>query len=260
MIQSQQIPKEFLMISRRLAQSKRPVRKTGSRGASLAEQAYQLTLDQILQGSLPIGSTVSRRHLAERFGMSLVPVAEALQRLENEGLVESRPRAGTRVRVPTAEDVRGSFEVREALECQAARLCADRASFQERLELERSAENLDTLFARAPAEKTIDGFGFAVEKYHVEFHMQIADYAHSRALRDAIEKSHVLVLNWLYDVASKRRTLPPHFHASLTKIIVGGNVDQAERAMREHVRHGLEEVQRTVAMSSGGLWRAKRPT
>lgn len=248
------------MISRKLSPSTRSVRDGDSRRVSLAELAYELTLDQILRGDLPIGSTVSRRHLAEHFGMSLVPIAEALQRLENEGLVESRPRAGTRVRMPTAEEVRGRFEVREALECQAARLCAERASFQERLELGRCADNLDALFVRAAEDKNGEGFGFAVEKYHVEFHMQIADCAHSQILRETIEKSHVLLFNWLYDVASQRRVLPHNFHSSLTKTIVSSDLDQAERAMREHVRHGLEEVQRTVVIRPGGLWRARRST
>ena len=52
--------------------------------------------------------------------MSFLPVSEALLRLEIEGLLESRPRAGTRVRIPSPEDVQGHYVVREALEVQAA--------------------------------------------------------------------------------------------------------------------------------------------
>jgi DNA-binding GntR family transcriptional regulator len=78
---------------------------------SLADRAYHLILDQILRGSLPVGSILSRRQLAEQFQMSLVPVAQALQRLEIEGLLESRPRAGTRVKVPTTDEIRERFEI-----------------------------------------------------------------------------------------------------------------------------------------------------
>ena len=60
--------------------------------------------------------------------MSVLPVSEALRRLEEDGLVESRPRAGTRVRVPSESDVRDLYELREALESQAARLFAERAT------------------------------------------------------------------------------------------------------------------------------------
>jgi hypothetical protein len=40
---------------------------------SLADQAHHLILDQMLRGSLPLGSILSRRKLAEQFRMSLVP-------------------------------------------------------------------------------------------------------------------------------------------------------------------------------------------
>ena len=57
----------------------------------------------------------------------MVPVGEALQRLESDGLVESRPRSGTVVDA-FREDVRGHYVVREALETQAARLFAEKAT------------------------------------------------------------------------------------------------------------------------------------
>src|SRR5688500_17569522 len=92
---------------------------------SLAGEAYVVLRERILRGEFAIGTVVSRRKLAAELGMSLVPVSEAFQRLEFEGLVESRPRAGTRVKIPTAEDVRGHYVVRSALEAEAARVFAE---------------------------------------------------------------------------------------------------------------------------------------
>ena len=83
--------------------------------------------------------------------MSLLPVAEAFQLLESEGLVESRPRVGTRVCLPSAEDIRERYEIREALETQSARLFAQRASTRDRLDLERMAEDMDAMFNRCAA-------------------------------------------------------------------------------------------------------------
>src|SRR5713226_1842843 len=87
---------------------------------SLSGNAYLVIRDRILAGELPLGASLSRRKLAAELGMSMLPVAEALQRLENDGLVESRPRVGTRVCLPTAGEIRERYEVREALESQAA--------------------------------------------------------------------------------------------------------------------------------------------
>src|SRR5436305_407452 len=88
---------------------------------SLAGEAYVILRERILHGELPIGRVISRRTLATELGMSLLPVSEAFLRLEFEGLLESRPRAGTRVRIPTAQDIRGHYTLRQALEAEAAR-------------------------------------------------------------------------------------------------------------------------------------------
>ena len=66
---------------------------------ALNDRAYYMVREQILRGAFPPGTVLSRRRLASQFGMSFLPISEALQRFESEGLVESRPRVGTRVRV-----------------------------------------------------------------------------------------------------------------------------------------------------------------
>jgi DNA-binding GntR family transcriptional regulator len=233
--------------------------RKGSSEVSLAEKAYHLILHQILRGSLSVGVSVSRRKLARQFGMSLVPVAEALQRLELEGLVESRPRAGTRVRVPTAEEVREWLELREALECQSARLCAERVTFQEVLELNRLAEHLDTLFAAAATKDSDKDFLFAVRRYHIDLHMKIAQCARSEPLRSAIEKCHILTFNWLYDTLARGQTPPPDFHQALVARIVERSPQEAEDAMRAHVRYGLGTIERGIHQLQAGSWRVKRP-
>ena len=108
-------------------------------GVSLADRAYEAVLDEILRGRLTPGTPVSRRRVAHELGMSVLPVTEALQRLQEEGLLETRARAGTRVRVPSDSDVQQLYELREALETQAARLFAERSTLGERRAIERSA-------------------------------------------------------------------------------------------------------------------------
>jgi DNA-binding GntR family transcriptional regulator len=76
--------------------------KDRSSGASdLAGEAYVIIRERILRGEVAIGQVISRRKIAAELGMSFLPVSEAFLRLEFEGLLESRPRAGTRVRIPS---------------------------------------------------------------------------------------------------------------------------------------------------------------
>ena len=209
---------------------------------SLSERAYFVIRDRILKGELALGADVSRRRLAAELGMSLLPVTEALQRLESEGLVESRPRSGTRVCRPTARDILERVEVREALESQAARLFAERASPGQRAELRRMAEHMDALYNRCASGDNDPEYLFAVQSYHLQLHLKIAEHTGCRALQQAIERNHVLIFNWLYDVAAGRPSMPPRFHRDFVEAICKGAPEEADRAVREHIRHGLKSV------------------
>jgi DNA-binding GntR family transcriptional regulator len=209
---------------------------------SLSEKAYLMVRDRILRGQLPLGTALSRRKLAEEFHMSLLPVSEALQRLENDGLVESRPRVGTRVRIPTPQDIRECHVVREALESQSARLFAEKASSQERRELLGMAEQTDVLFNRCGSGETDPEFLFAVHNFHFQLHMRIAECTGCRALRETIEKQHVLVFNWLYDMAARCPPLPPRFHRDLLEVLTGADPEAADAVMRRHIRYGLDNI------------------
>src|SRR5271157_1487251 len=122
--------------------------RKSSESNGLAGEAYVTVRERILRGELAIGQVISRRKIAAELGMSFLPVSEALLRLEHEGLLESRPRAGTRVRVPTRQDVRGHYLVREALEVEAAILFAEKATREERAELMQLAARVDLLFVQ----------------------------------------------------------------------------------------------------------------
>ena len=215
---------------------------------SLSERAYLVVRSQILKGELPLGASLSRRKLAKKLGMSLLPVAEALQRLESDGLVESRPRVGTRVYLPSAEDIREHYQVREALESQAARLFAEKSTQRERRELKKMADRMDEMFTQCLAEgsEVSREFLYEVHDHHARLHLRIAECTGCRALRRTLEKNHVLIFTWLYDVAAQRPPLPQHFHSDLIEAISKGDPEEADRAMRYHVRYGADNVVRGI--------------
>ena len=220
--------------------------------ASLAEQAYLAVRERILKGELRLGAALSRRKLASELGMSLIPVSEALQRLETEGLVESTPRVGTRVYMPTIDDIRERYVVREALESQAARVFSEKASPGDRKELCRMAEHMDALFNRRLSVEDDSEFMFAVQSYHFHLHMRIAEATRCRPLAKLIEQTHVLMFNWVWDLAARRPALPPRFHRDLIDALVATNPTESDAAMRRHIRHGLEGIIRAIADPAAG--------
>jgi len=211
------------------------------RADSLAGGAYDEIRNKILKGDLAVGEALSRRKLASELGISVPPITEALQRLEREGLLESKPRVGTRVRVPTSQDVEDRSLLREALETQAARLFAERATAAEKKALQRMGREVDQLYASCETASD-KNFLFLVNTYHMSLHLRIAECARCHALRDAIEKEQVLIFNCVYDTAVQRRNLASNHHARLTDALACGTPVQADAAMRQHIRTGLKEV------------------
>jgi DNA-binding GntR family transcriptional regulator len=71
---------------------------------------------RILDGSLEPGARIRQEVLAAEYGVSRIPVREALRQLENEGLVTQVPHAGARVSSITIEECLELYRLREALE------------------------------------------------------------------------------------------------------------------------------------------------
>ncbi len=212
--------------------------------ANLADSAYRHILDLILEGTLPLGAEISRRQIAHDLGMSVLPVSEALQRLELEALVESDRRVGTRVRVPTPQDIRGYCTVREALETQAARLFQERARSAERERIQTLAAQLDKRYEACAdhPERFSDARLYKLRLDHKHFHLLIANGATCPYLALQIEKNQNLVFSSFYDRLFGDRRLPYQWHGMLAAAICGPDLDAADRAARRHVRHHLEEI------------------
>ncbi len=212
----------------------------------MAERAYVLIREKILTGDLPCGASLSRRKLAAVFNMSLVPVMEALQKLETEGLVESRSRVGTRVRVPMPGDIREEYIMREALECHCARLFAEKATDDEKRELKIIARELDRVDKEwVKDQRQNREMVVAENKLHMLFHMRIAECTGCSALIKAVSLNQTLVFKWLLDAGYKPPSAPTwqeHWHEQLVEALSSSNPDLAEATMRRHIRNGLDAV------------------
>jgi DNA-binding GntR family transcriptional regulator len=202
---------------------------------SLAVEAYHTVRRRILRGELRMGQNISRRKIATELGMSFLPVSEALLRLELEGLLESRARAGTRIRIPTAEDVLGHYVVREALEVQSARLFSQTASVDEQNELARLAARVDGMSTEPDSDR------MHYLSLHEKFHRRIAECARSKALSAALEQTHALASTWMC-VGPSASTAPRRTHQDLMHALTQGVPEIAGEAMRRHVLSSRERA------------------
>jgi DNA-binding GntR family transcriptional regulator len=75
--------------------------------------------DMIVSGELASGERLVERELADRFGVSRIPLREAIQRLASEGLVDVFRNRGAVVRTLCASDVKEIYDLRALLEGDA---------------------------------------------------------------------------------------------------------------------------------------------
>ncbi len=117
----------------------KPRRRNGASEVK-TETTYQrvtnLLRTEIIAGDIPLGGWLRMTAIAERFGVSVQPVREALQQLEGEGLVEMIPNHGARVREIDRNRLVYSHEIGEALESFLARQFAEEASLSSLKKLE----------------------------------------------------------------------------------------------------------------------------
>ncbi|MEV4889820.1 GntR family transcriptional regulator [Nonomuraea sp. NPDC050547] len=88
---------------------------------TVGQMAYDVIRECIITGVLAPGEHLRQEELAERLGVSRIPVRTALMQLESEGLVSFHPHRGAVVRTLTVEQVREIYELRVLLESHALR-------------------------------------------------------------------------------------------------------------------------------------------
>lgn len=101
----------------------------------VGDQAYEAIYDAILSGELPPGRRLQIRELAGLLGISVMPVREAIKRLEEQGLVVTAPYRGAEVKRFSAEELLDLYAVRRLLEVEAAATGASLVTAQQIAEM-----------------------------------------------------------------------------------------------------------------------------
>ncbi len=106
----------------------------------IRQKVYDFLRNQILSNHIPGGERLVEGRLAGQINVSRTPIREALHILEMEGLIESIPRVGYRVKELRWEDVEELCEIRAVNEILAARWAMKRIAPEE---LAAMKENID---------------------------------------------------------------------------------------------------------------------
>lgn len=202
---------------------------------SYSKQSYEYIINLILDGGLKPGDEISRRKIAQTLGVSMAPVSEAVNQLESEGLLEISPRRQTRVRIVNKDEVRGMLILREAMECQAARLYCGRTLETHYGRLKALAEVVDK---SEPGTK-------ANEIAETNFHQALIDLVGCSLLSTEFAKLMRRRLFLKINLIAPWSTQPPlDNHETLLKALLDNDPDNAAKIMRLHLERGREGILR----------------
>lgn len=205
-----------------------------------ADVAYRIISQKILDGEFPPGMKLSRRKMAEVTSVSVIPVIEALKKLEEDGLVESKPQWGSFVTIPNRKKIMECYQLREAIECQVARIVSQNPSPERMQELIYIATELDTV----PYE---ENSALDSRKNHLRFHRGLAELTDNEMLIKTLNRINLFwVLCKALGARASKTQYPRYWHRKLLDEINTGDPERAEKAMREHILDSLGPILATL--------------
>jgi DNA-binding FadR family transcriptional regulator len=214
---------------------------------------------EIVSGKRPPGSMFGGEiDASEELGVSRTVYREAMRMLAAKGLIESRPKAGTRVTPrsrwnlldpdilawtfesePQPEFIRGLFELRELIEPAAAAYAAERRSDEQLKQLGEALEEMDRYGLADPLGRAADQ----------RFHRALLDASGNEPLA-ALASTIGAAVQWTTIFKQRERPLPRDpvpDHEAVYKAIAARNPNRARDAMLALVRSALEDTEMSLS-------------
>lgn len=198
---------------------------------------YNALKEQIVTGEIMPGERITVMQCAEEFGVSAMPVREALKRLQQEGLVTIIPHAGAQVVKCDNKHFHEITEIRNLLEPYAAKLAAGRMTEQDFDALE---EILDEMQACVDAQDNV-----TYSELNAKFHHYIYDRCGNETLIETInslwEKSQMSRNVFLMN---RERIVPSlQEHRECLACMRRGDGDAVQAAWARHKENGFSVVE-----------------
>ena len=171
---------------------------------------------------------LDERQLSQSLGISRTPIREALNRLEQEGLIRSIPRRGMFIVRKTKQEILDIIRVWAALESMAARLITLHATDDEISSLRR----LFTNFADHEPRLHIDEYSEA----NIRFHQAIVNLGNNKLLIDTMENLFVHMRSIRRQTISEddRATRSIIDHMNIIEALEKRQTERAEQLVRQH--------------------------
>ena len=206
---------------------------------SSGEAAYDAVLEAIRRGDYVPGARLREEEVGARLKLSRTPVREAFRRLESDGVVEHRPRAGAVVRQLSHAEVVELYEMRVVLERTAAEMAAKHGT-------EAEFDTLAELNRQIAGERENPARAAAINQ---EFHQGLYLACRNRFLLDAARglNNALLLLGPTTFTDTARIDTVVKQHAAIIEALDAGDAEAAGAAAEAHLQTSLRHRLKVLA-------------
>jgi DNA-binding GntR family transcriptional regulator len=212
----------------------------GEGEATEAERIVGALRRDIVGGRFPPGARLKIQDLSTRYGISMMPVREALRRLEGERLVELNAHRGATVRPVTVKFVRDLYAVREALEGLLVESCAAAAGEAEAREIAALADAWEAAARRGDAARLLEA--------NRRFHQRINEIGDNGEALEMLSRGWPLIHALRLQIGFGERRLAEIAaqHRAIVVAVSAGDPAAARAASRAHCFSARDDLIRQL--------------
>jgi len=198
---------------------------------TLSDEAADRLRAAIRNGVLKPGTRLIERDLAERLGMSRIPIREAIQRLVDEGLARKLPHRGAQVYTPTRDEIEEISSLRVVLE----RFVTERVIERWQPEHENQLRQIVNAMRQAASHQDLQDV--YAQDYH--FHLTLWQIAEHSMMLEVLSTLRARISRFLYEandaLTSAELDMHINSHDDLIEVLRSRNIAQAQDAFVGHV-------------------------
>jgi DNA-binding GntR family transcriptional regulator len=201
---------------------------------TLRQEVYDQLRDKIISAEILPGETISLRELARKFGVSLMPVREALWQLESERIIVIESNKGIRVNTLTAKEMKEALRLRLLLESTAVERACDLRPEEAIPKVKRLLEGMEASLDRPKIYM----------RRNTQFHFSIYSYADSPLLLEMLNRlwARVFPYAFTYGIMNQDRTGAMKSHWKMFE----GFAERDKKKITEALREDLEGAARNI--------------
>jgi DNA-binding GntR family transcriptional regulator len=195
---------------------------------TLRQKSVEMLSNAILSSKIKPGERLNESELARKLHVSRAPIREALQQLQEQGLIVNVPRRGMFVVSLDEESIQKINSLRVVLEAEALRLARRNAGPKEREKLTHLIEKMEGMSGVPTNEMT---------RVDMEFHRMIWSFTRNEYLEKTLTSltAPIFAHSMLTLLREEKQKMVLDSHRPLLEYVLGTSDEPAEKVMLNHL-------------------------